>query len=70
MHGEPAGPVEVLEVGEGITIESPYGDVSVTVIEAEGDEVKLQVEGPEEVLCALGDGTEEGTGDWPLGRVA
>jgi len=70
MRGEPAGPVEVLKVGEGIFIESPYGDVSVTVIGTEDGEVQLQVEGPEEVLSALGDDAEDGADDWPLERAA
>lgn len=51
-------------VGEGITLQTPLGDITVTVAKVGDGEVGFEVLGPEEVLAALGDA------ELPLARAA
>ena len=42
-----------VDVGEGFVVETPLGDVTVTVAAVEGDEVRFEILGPEEVLATI-----------------
>ena len=53
MHGASLrGPVD-RGVGEGLIIRAPQGDITVTVAAVEGDEVRFEILGPDEVLAAI-----------------
>ncbi len=54
MHGTPVGPIEDLDVGQGITVTTPKGDVTILVEDTgDGDEVKFHLDGPSAALALV-----------------